>query len=114
MKRLLLASLFLLLPFAAHSGFPEDKDGYDIDKIREAFRLPCKDIGKHECISRALGIGACTWIFEVNRGVENVEALKTGDMILMALVGFMVIYSRFAVWCGDLTRAYGQVFMCFG
>ena len=86
MKRLLLASLFLLLPFAAHSGFPEDKDGYDIDKIKEAFRLPCKDIGKDECISRALGIGACTWIFEVNRGVENMEALKTGDMILMALV----------------------------
>ena len=86
MKRLLFASLFLLLPFAAHSGFPEDKDGYDIDKIKEAFRLPCKDIGKHECISRALGIGACTWIFEVNRGVENVEALKTADTILMALV----------------------------
>ena len=83
MKRLLLASLFLLLPFTTHAGFPEDKDGYDIDKIREAFRLPCKDIGKDECISRALGIGACTWIFEVNRGVENVEALKTGDMILM-------------------------------
>ena len=86
MKRLLLASLFLLLPFAAHSGFPEDKDGYDINKIKEAFRLPCKDIDKDECISRALGIGACTWIFEVNRGVENMEALKTGDMILMALV----------------------------
>ena len=86
MKRLLLASLFLLLPLTAQAGFPEDKDGYDIEKIKEAFRLPCKDIGKDECISRALGIGACTWIFEVNRGVENVEALKTGDSILMALV----------------------------
>ena len=86
MKRSLFATLFLLLPFAAHSGFPEDKDGYDIDKIREAFRLPCKDIGKHECISRALGIGASTWIFEVNRGVENVKALKTADTILMSLV----------------------------
>ena len=86
MKRLLLASLFLLLPFTAHAGFPEDKDGYDIEKIKKDFRLPCKDIGKDECISRALGIGACTWIFEVNRGVENVEALKTGDNILMALV----------------------------
>ena len=86
MKRLLLASLFLLLPLTAQAGFPEDKDGYDIEKIKEAFRLPCKDIGKDECISRALGIGACTWIFEVNRGVENVEALKTGDNILMALI----------------------------
>ena len=76
MKRLLFASLFLLLTFAAHQGSPEHKDGYDINKIRETFRLPFKDIGKHECIIRALCIGACTWIFEVNRGVENVEALK--------------------------------------
>ena len=86
LKHLLLASLFFLLPLSVQAGFPQDKDGYDIEKIKEAFRLPCKDIGKDECISRALGIGACTWIFEVNRGVENVEALKTGDSILMALV----------------------------
>ena len=50
MKRLLLASLFLLLPLTAEAGFPEDKDGYDIEKIKKAFRLPCKDIGKNECI----------------------------------------------------------------
>ena len=86
MKRLLFASLFLLFPLIAQAGFPEDNDGYDIEKIKKAFRLPCKDIGKDECISRALGIGACTWIFEVNRGVEHVEALKTSDNVLIALV----------------------------
>ena len=50
MKRLLFVSLFLFLPLIAQAGFPEDKDGYDIEKIKKAFRLPCKDIGKNECI----------------------------------------------------------------
>ena len=86
MKRLLFASLFLLLPFTAHAGFPENNNGYNIEKIKETFRLPCNDIGKDECISRALGIGACSWIFEVNRGIEHLKALQTSDDILLAII----------------------------
>ena len=86
MKLLLFISLSFLLPFIAYGGFPEGKNGYDLEKIKESFRLPCKDIGKDKYISRALGIGAWTWIFEVNRGVENLEAFKTSNNILVALV----------------------------
>ena len=86
MKRLLLTSLFLLLPFTAHAGFPEGENGYDLQKIEESFRLPCKDIGKDECISRALGIGACSWIFGINLDKEPAEALKIADTVLIALV----------------------------
>ena len=81
-----LTLLFLLFPFSAHAGFPEGENGYDLKKIEESFRLPCDEIGNDECIARALGIGACTWIFEINKDIETGEALKISDAVLIALL----------------------------
>ena len=53
MKRLILAAILFLLPFSAQAGFPEGKNGYDLKKIEESFRLPCDEIGNDDCIARA-------------------------------------------------------------
>jgi len=33
-----------------------------------------------------LGVGACTWIFEINKDKETSEALKISDNVLIALL----------------------------
>ena len=86
MKRLFLATILFLFPFSAHAGFPEGENGYDLKKIEESFRLPCDEIGNDDCISRALGVGACTWIFGINKDKEIAEALKIADAVLIALL----------------------------
>ena len=85
MKRLLLAAI-LLFPFNAQAGFPEGENGYDLKKIEESFRLPCDEIGNDDCISRALGLGACIWVFGINKDKAPAEALKISDTVLIALL----------------------------
>jgi len=85
-KRLILAAILFLFPFSAKAGFPEGKNGYDLKKIEESFRLPCNEIGNDDCIARALGVGACTWIFGINKDKEPAEALKISDTVLIALL----------------------------
>jgi len=86
MKRLFLATILFLFPFSAHAGFPEGENGYDLKKIEESFRLPCDEIGNDDCIARALGVGACTWIFGINKYKKPEEALKISDTVLIALL----------------------------
>ena len=86
MKSLILPAILLLFPFSAQAGFPEGENGYDLKKIEESFRLPCNEIGNDDCIARALGVGACTWIFGNNKDKEPAEALKIADTVLIALL----------------------------
>ena len=86
MKRLFLATILFLYPFYAQAGFPEGENGYDLKKIEKSFRLPCDEIGNDDCIARALGVGFCTWIFEINKDRETGEALKIADTVLIALL----------------------------
>ena len=76
MKRLFLATILFLFPFNAQAGFPEGENGYDLKKIEESFRLPCDEIGNDDCIARALGVGACTWVFGINKDMSKDEKLK--------------------------------------
>ena len=86
MKRLLLVTIIFLFPFYAQAGFPEGENGYDLKKIEESFRLPCDEIGNDDCIARALGVGACTWVFGINKDKDPAEALKIADNVLIALL----------------------------
>ena len=86
MKRLFLATILFLLPFPAHTGFPEGENGYDLKQIEDSFRLPCDEIGNDNCIARVLGVGACTWIFGINKDNEPAEVLKISDTVLIALL----------------------------
>ena len=86
MKSLILtAILSLLFPFSAQAVFPEGEI-YDLKKIKESFRLPCDEIGNDDCIARALGVGACTKIFGINKDKEPTEALKISVAVLIALL----------------------------
>ena len=76
MKRLFLATILFLFPFSAHAGFPEGENGYDLKKFEESFRLPCDEIGNDDCIARALGVGACAWIFGINKTLSTCTAGK--------------------------------------
>ena len=86
MKRLLFAAIILFLPFPSFAGFPEGESGYDLKKIEESFRLPCDEIGNDDCIARAFGVGACTWMFGINKDKEPDEALRIADQVLIALL----------------------------
>ena len=86
MKSFFFLAILLLFPFSAQAGFPEGENGYDLKKIEESFRLPCNEIGNDDCIARALGVGACTWIFGINKDKEPAEALKISDTVLIALL----------------------------
>ena len=86
MKSLFLATMFSLFPFSENAGFPEGEQGYDLKKIEESFRLPCDEIGNDDCIARALGVGACTWIFEINKDKEPGDTLKIADSVLISLL----------------------------
>ena len=86
MKSLILTVILFLFPVSTQAGFPEGENGYDLKKIEESFRLPCDEIGNDDCIARALGVGACTWIFEINKDKETGEALKIADSVLIALL----------------------------
>ena len=86
MKRSFLATILFLFPFYAQAGFPEGENGYDLKKIEESFRLPCDEIGNDDCIARALGVRACTWIFGKNKDKEPGEALTIVDTVLIVLL----------------------------
>ena len=86
MKCPILATILFLFPFSANAGFPEGENGYYLKKIEESFRLPCDEIGNDDCISRALGLGGCIWVFGINKDKAPAEALKTSDTVLIALL----------------------------
>ena len=88
MKKLFLLSLLISLisPIKTFAGFPEGEKGFDLKKIEESFKLPCDEIGNDECIARAFGVGACTWVFGIKKGKESKEALRIADEVLIALM----------------------------
>jgi len=86
MKKFIALALFLISPVASIAGFPEGKNGYDLEKLEKSFRLPCDEIGNDDCVARALGVGACAWIFGINKVKEPAEALKIADTVLIALL----------------------------
>ncbi len=86
MNKFIVLTLFLISPVASIAGFPEGKNGYDLEKLEKSFRLPCDEIGNDDCISRTFGVGACTWIFGIKNGKEPKEALRIADQVLIALL----------------------------
>ena len=88
MKIFLLLNLFISLisPIKTLAGFQEGEKGYDLKKIEDSFKLPCDEIGNDDCIARAFGVGACTWVFGLNKGKESGEALRIADSVLIALM----------------------------
>ena len=86
MKKLFFLSLLFLTPFPSFAGFPEGEKGIDTEKIENAYKLPCNEIGSDNCIARSLGISACTWMFQVRDGMDTKDALPLSDEVFVALM----------------------------
>ena len=74
--KLNLILLFFFLPFIANAAPKIKKDNLNLNN---KFNLSCKNIENQECISRALGISACSWIYEINYGKDADEAFKISN-----------------------------------
>ena len=86
MHKFLITLLFLFFPFAVQAGFPEGKNGFNIRKIEENYRLPCKEIGNDKCIARSIGISACTLVYGIEANQSFKESLSNTDLIFRALM----------------------------
>ena len=85
MNRLLIASLFSLLPLTAFA-VPETKE--QREKLGTEFKLPCSEYGEESCISRFLAMEACTFIFGLNSGKPPQEAMNiASDMFVLIMQG---------------------------
>ena len=74
------------MPAYAYAGFPEGEKGYDLNKIEESYKLPCREIGNDQCLARAVAIGGCIYSFEINKRKGNEDALRKSDDGLNALL----------------------------
>ena len=86
MKSFLTILLFLSLPFDVQAGFPDGEKGFDIKKIEENYRLPCKRIGNDKCIARSIGISACTVVYGIEANQSFQESLRNTDLIFRAIM----------------------------
>ena len=85
MKRLLIASLFSLLPLTAFA-VPETKE--QREKLGTEFKLPCSEYGEESCIARFLAMEACTFVFGVNSGKPPQEAMNiASDLFVLIMQG---------------------------
>ena len=85
MKRLLLATLFFLLPLSAFA-IPETKE--QREQLGREFSLPCSKYGEESCIARFLAMEACTFIFALNSEKTPDEAFEIGhDMFVLIMQG---------------------------
>ena len=85
MKRLLLASFFVLLPLSAFA-VPEKKEQREI--LGESLSFICPKYGKESCTARFLAMEACTFMFGINLGKTPQEAFEiASDMFALTMQG---------------------------
>ena len=85
MKRLLLASLFFLLPITAFA-IPEKKE--QRETLGESLSFMCPKYGKESCTARFLAMEACTFMFGINSGKPPQEAFEiASDMFALTMQG---------------------------
>ena len=83
MKKFFLAGIFLLLPCTAYA-LPESSE--NLKKLEKGFILPCNEIGNENCISRLIGVNACTFIFGINKGKNYKDAMRIADNVFIAVM----------------------------
>ena len=83
MKKLLLAGLLLIIPITANA-LPENLE--NLKKLEKGFILPCNEIGNENCISRLIGVNACTFIFGINQGKNYKDAMRIADNVFIAVM----------------------------
>ena len=83
MKRLILASLFFLLPVA---GFAVPTKPEQFKKLENELSLECKKYGAESCAARFISMAACTYVFAVNKGKHPDEAMDIADKLFVSIM----------------------------
>ena len=83
MKRLILASLFFLLPATA---FAVPTKPEQFEKLENEFSLECQKYGAESCAARFLSMSACTYMFAINQGKHPDEALDIADELFVRIM----------------------------
>ena len=83
MKRLLLASLFFLLPVTA-LAVPSNPEQFE--KLENEFSLECQKYGAESCAARFISMSACTYMFAINQGKHPDEALDIADQLFVSIM----------------------------
>ena len=85
MKRLLLASLFFLLPLRAFA-VPEKKE--QRETLGESLSFMCPKYGEESCTARFLAMEACTFMIAINSEKPPYEAWEiASDMFALTMNG---------------------------
>ena len=83
MKKLLLASLFLLFPLSTHA-VPTKPEQFE--KLENEFSLECQKYGAESCAARFISMAACTYVFAVNQGKHPDEAMDISDKLFVGIM----------------------------
>ena len=83
MKRLLLASLFFLIPVTTFA-VPTKPDQFK--KLENELSLECQKYGEESCAARFISMAACTYVFAVNQGKHPDEAMEIADKLFVGIM----------------------------
>ena len=83
MKRLLLASLFFLIPVTA-LAVPTKSEQFK--KLENELSLECQKYGAESCAARFISMAACTYVFAVNQGKHPDEAKDIADELFVRIM----------------------------
>ena len=83
MKKILLASLFLLFPLSA---FAVPTKPEQFEKLENEFSLECQKYGAESCAARFISMAACTYVFAINQGKLPDEAIEISDKLFVGIM----------------------------
>ena len=83
MKRLLITSLFFLLPISA-LAVPTKPEQFE--KLENGLSLECQKYGAESCAARFISMAACTYVFAVNQGKHPYEAMDIADKLFVGIM----------------------------
>ena len=83
MKKILLATIFLLSHFSA---FAVPTKPEQFEKLENEFSLECQKYGAESCAARFISMAACTYVFAVNQGKHPDEAMDISDKLFVGIM----------------------------
>ena len=83
MKKILLATIFLLSHFSAFA-VPTKQEQFE--KLENEFSLECQKYGAESCAARFISMAACTYVFAVNQGKHPDEAMDISDKLFVGIM----------------------------
>jgi len=83
MKKILLATIFLLSHFSA---FAVPTKPEQFEKLENEFILECQKYGAESCAARFISMSACTYMFAINQGKHPDEALDIADQLFVSIM----------------------------